>query len=94
MDSCTGTGVLNPFAIRVKPDNGAVANIPGGYVDSGNGDKQYIRFRENAEDAVKIVLGQWKTYTVDISAIANGCTEFSFNIAKGNVLYLKDVALS
>ena len=94
IDSCTGTGVLNPFAIRVKPDNGAVANIPGGYVDSGNGDKQYIRFRENAEDAVKIVLGQWKTYTVDISAIANGCTEFSFNIAKGNVLYLKDVALS
>ena len=94
IENCVGSGVLNPFAIRVKPDNGAVANIPGGYVDTNNGNKQYICFKETAEDTVKIIPGQWKTYTLDISAIANDCTEFSFNIAKGNVLYIKDVALS
>ena len=35
-----------------------------------------------------------ETYTVDITDIAEGCTEFSFNIAQGNVMYLKDIALS
>ena len=97
MEEALGTGVLNPFALRVKPDNGSVANLPGGYMDSSNGNKQYIRFRVGeaaAADEVRLEVGTWQTFTVDISGFADVCTEFSFNIYKGNTLYLKDIALS
>jgi hypothetical protein len=94
MEEATGDGILNPFSLRVKPDNNAGENIPGMYIDNG---KQYIRYRlgeKAAADEVRLELGVWKTYTVDITSIAEGCTEFSFNIYKGNTLYLKDIALS
>jgi hypothetical protein len=87
---------LNPFAIRVKPDDGSGKNIAGMF-ESGTSKKQYIRYQvgENAAaDEVRLELGVWKTYTVDITDIADGCTEFSFNIATGNVMYLKDIAFN
>ena len=94
MESETSEGVLNPFALRVKPDDGSGANIPGMYMD---GVKQYIRYRvgeKAAADEVRLELGVWKTYTVNITDIAAGCSEFSFNIYKGNTLYLKDISFS
>ena len=97
MENAVGTGVLNPFSIRVKPDNGSVANVPGGYMDSSNGNKQYIRFRVGdsaAADDVRLQIDVWQTFTVDISSFADVCTEFSFNIYVGNTLYLKDIAIS
>ena len=97
MENAVGTGVLNPFSIRVKPDNGSISSVPGGYMDSSNGNKQYIRFRvgdKAAADDVRLTIGVWQTFTVDISSFADVCTEFSFNIYAGNTLYIKDVAVS
>ena len=34
-------------------------------------------------DAVKLMHGEWKTYTIDISDFGTSCTEFSFVIAGG-----------
>lgn len=80
------------FSLRVKPDNGCTTGMPGEFLDGNN--KQYISFREDGVDEVKLALGVWKTYTVNIENIADGCTEFSFLVAAGNVLYLKDVSFS
>lgn len=94
MDSAVGQYELNPFAIRVKPDDGSGAEIAGMY-ESGSSKKQYIRYLLNTDvEEVRLELGVWKTYTVDITAIADGCTEFAFNIAAGNTLYIKDVTIS
>ena len=94
MENAVGQYELNPFAIRIKPDDGAGANIPGMFF-SGSSNKQYIRYMLDTDvEEVRLQLGVWKTYTVDITDIAEGCTEFSFNIAQGNVMYLKDIALS
>ena len=62
-----------------------------------NGNKPYIKFQvgdKAAADEVRIELGVWKTFTVDISSFEEICTEFSFNIYTGNTLYLKDIAFS
>jgi len=87
-----------PFSIRVKPDDHRVDNIPGGVTDSQN--KQYINFEEGGNasaDEVRLQTNTWQTFTVDITDItsaATPCTEFSFIIAAGNTIYLKDLALS
>ncbi len=94
MENAVGQYELNPFAIRIKPDDGAGANIPGMFF-SGSSNKQYIRYMLDTDvEEVRLQLGVWKTYTVDITDIAEGCTEFAFNIAQGNVMYLRDVTLS
>lgn len=96
MGNAVGQHELNPFALRVKPDDGSGAGIAGMF-ESGTSKKQYIRYQvgDAAEaDEVRLELGVWKTYTVDITDIAEGCTEFSFNIATGNTLYLKDITIS
>ena len=94
MENAVGQNEMNPFAIRVKPDDGSGANIAGMYM-SGSSQKQYIRYLLNTSvDEVRLELGVWKTYTVNVSDIANGCTEFSFNIAEGNVMYLRDISFS
>ncbi|MBQ3020316.1 MAG: metallophosphoesterase [Clostridia bacterium] len=87
-----------PFSIRVKPDDHRVDNIPGGVTDGEN--KQYINFEEGesaSADEVRLQTNTWQTFTVDITDItsaATPCTEFSFIIAAGNTIYLKDLALS
>ena len=96
MENAVGQYELNPFAIRVKPDDGSGAGIAGMF-ESGSSKKQYIRYQVGdaaSADEVRLELGVWKTYTVDITSIAETCTEFAFNIATGNTLYLKDIALS
>jgi hypothetical protein len=96
MENAVGQHELNPFAIRVKPDDGSGAGIAGMF-ESGSSKKQYIRYQVGdaaSADEVRLELGVWKTYTVDITSIAEGCTEFSFNIYKGNTLYLKDIAFN
>ena len=96
MENAVGQYELDPFAIRVKPDDGSGKNIAGMF-ESGSSKKQYIRYQvgEKASvDEVRLELGVWKTYTVDITDIAETCTEFSFNIATGNVMYLKDITIS
>ena len=87
-----------PFSIRVKPDDGRIENIPGALFDTG--DKQYISFRVGDKakaDEVRLQEDTWQTLTVDITEITNketACTEFSFIIAAGNTIYLRDLALS
>jgi hypothetical protein len=83
---------MGPFAIRVKPDDNRIEGLPGASIGSDN--KQYIVYKETGVDAVKIVTDCWQTYTVDITNIVNGCTEFAFIVAQGNVIYFKDIVLS
>ncbi|MBQ7373552.1 MAG: hypothetical protein IJW64_03215 [Clostridia bacterium] len=87
---------MGAFSIRVKPDNGNVSTIAGAFIDVSGGNKQYIAFSDKAgtAEAVKIVRDTWQTFTVDISAISADCTEFSFIIAQGNTIYLKDLAFN
>ena len=97
MEEALGGGTLDPFAIRVKPDDGSILNVPGGEMDASNGNKQYIRYRVGDKakaDEVRLELGVWKTYTVDISSFADTCSEFALNIYTGNVMYLRDVSIS
>jgi len=71
------------FSIRIKPNN---------LTPSGSG---YVTYRSTATDnSLSIPLGEWKTYTLDISALGDACTEFAFVIPAGNTLYLKDLAVS
>ena len=95
IENALGAGALDPFSLRVKPDNDSIAGLPGAAIDSQS-KKQYIQFKvgDKADaDAVRLQLGVWQTFTVDISKFADVCTELSFNIYTGNTLYLKDVAI-
>ena len=87
---------MGPFSIRVKPDNGAVANITGGWIDTGDRNKQYIIYNDKqlSRPTNLISFGTWQTLTVDISGIAADCSEFAFIIAAGNTIYLKDLAFA
>lgn len=85
----TSTTKLNnfgEFAIRVKPDEPE-------YIDGhSNG---YIKYMSSPDypDNLRIDFGVWRTYTVDISQFGDNCTEFSFVIAKGNTIYLRDIII-
>ncbi len=75
------------FAIRVKPNDSEPAL-------DGRADG-YIDFNSSATDsALKLEFGKWQTFTVDITGLDETCTEFAFNIASGNTLYIKDVTIS
>ena len=76
------------FAIRIKPDTIEPESLDG----HTNG---YIKYMSSSDypDNLKLVFGQWKTFTVDISSFSSKCTEFSFVIAKGNTIYFKDITL-
>ena len=69
------------FSVRVKPNS----LVNGGYI---------LFSSDLADDKRKIVFGQWKTYETDVSSFGSLCTEFSVILAKGNVMYLKDVTVS
>lgn len=68
------------FSIRVKPNS-----LVGGYITFVS---------DSTDEAGKIVFGEWKTFEVDVSAYGSECSEFSIILAKGNVMYLKDVTIS
>ena len=73
------------FAIRVKP-NESEPSLDG----KADG---YIDFNSSASDpALRLEFGKWQTFTVDITGLDSTCTEFAFNIATGNILYVKDLA--
>lgn len=84
---------MGPFAIRLKPDDGSSSGIAGVINASG---KYYIDYDNdaNATEEVFVKVGEWQTFTVDISSISETCTEFSFIIATGNTLYLRDMYFS
>ena len=94
----TGSNIINnwgAFALRFKLslDNGTITQLPGIYNDAAN--KYYQIYKENeTNEAIKIVVGEWKTYTVDVSGFGDHCIEFAFLIAAGNTLYLKDVTVA
>ena len=75
-----GSGKLDgmgEFAIRTKSS-------------SSNG---YISYNSsNANGQTAIPIGEWKTYTLNISSYSTNCTEFSFIVPAGNTLYIKDLA--
>ncbi len=53
----------------------------------------YILFSSDLTDNRKIVFGQWKTYETDVSSFGSSCTEFSIILAKGNIMYLRNVVI-
>lgn len=84
-------GGLGTFAIRVKPDDGTAAGITGSKVVSG---KYYIDFDVDSIGTAKLMENTWQTFTVDISCLGNACKEFSFVVAKGSTIYLKDITIA
>ena len=73
------------FAIRI---NGAKEPFIDGIQDG------YINYNSASKiNAVKIVLGEWQIFTVDVSEIDDQCSEFAFVIPAGATIYLKDLAL-
>ena len=82
---------MGAFAIRIKPDDEVTATLPN--VTNASG-KYYIIYKTTYSDPVKLEYDVWKTYTIDISNIAATCTEFSFLVAAGNVVWLRDVTVS
>ena len=80
-------GGYGEFAIRVKPNDSEP-------VLDGKADG-YIDFNSSANNsALKVEFGKWQMFTVDITGLDATCTEFAFNIASGNTLYIKDVTIS
>lgn len=80
-------GGYGEFAVRVKP-NDKEPTIDG-RTDG------YIKYDTCATDnALKLKFGEWQTFTIDISRLGDACTEFSFVIAKGNVVYFRDITIA
>jgi len=84
---------MGPFALRIKPDSSDLPNsVPG---ISKPGGKYYIQYKTtDSAISVKLTEGTWQTFSVDISAISEICTELSFLIPTGSTVYLKDISLS
>ena len=75
------------YMLRIKPTQTA-ETLPG---ISGN----YVSYDTNADGDLKVVLGEWKTITIDITPFADVCTEFSILISGGNnAIWVKDFAIS
>ena len=75
------------FALRTKPNESEPSTD--GKVDG------YIDYDTDSNlDSVKLKYDEWQTFTVDITEFAAVATEFAFNIAAGNVIYLRDIAVS
>ncbi len=73
------------FAIRTKPNE----------IDPIGAVTGYIEYNSSAtEENLKLEFDKWQTFTVDISGFGDRCTEFAFVIATGNVIYIKDMAVS
>jgi hypothetical protein len=80
------TGSDSEFAIRIKP-NLTEDVLPG--VING-----YLYFSTDKKDYCKVVIGEWKTITIDISTYEDVCTEFAIYLFAGDSVYVKDIAVS
>ena len=79
-------GGYGEFAIRVKA-NTLEPNVDGtidGYIDFDS---------TSVIEDLKLVYDEWVTYTIDISSLGANCTEWAFVIAKGNVVYFRDIVI-
>lgn len=54
--------------------------------EDGNG---YIYYTPNV-----VTVGEWQTFTVDISSFGTSCTEFSFVIPVGQTVWFRDITIS
>jgi hypothetical protein len=55
----------------------------------------HIEYRvDSPKEEYKIYYDQWVTYTVDISAFGENCTEFAFYVPTGNTVYIKDITIN
>ena len=80
-------GGLGEFAIRTKPNEIEPEGDGGDYIG-------YIDYNSTPHsENYKIVFDTWQTFTVDISAFGENCTEFAFVIANGNTIYLRDIVI-
>ncbi len=81
--------VSDPWSwlIRLKP-NESFTNL--------TQDGKHITYNANdsTPDNRKVVAGQWKTFTVDISAFGDQCTEFSFIIPAGGTVWFRDITIA
>ncbi len=77
-------GGYGEFALRIKANElePEIDSKVDGYIDFNSTSK----FEE-----LKIPFDEWKTYTVDISGFEEDCTEFSFVIPTGNIIYLRNL---
>ena len=66
------------FMIRIKPNNLDA--------EDGNG---YIYYTPST-----VKVGEWQTFTVDISGFGEACTEFAFVIPVGQTIWLRDITIS
>ena len=86
-ESSAKLGGLGEFAIRVKPNDLEPEGDGGTYIG-------YIDYDSSSSiEGYTIKFDTWQTFTVDISNFGESCTEFAFVIAKGNKIYLKDLAI-
>ena len=74
------------FALRIKPNPTAeqVPNINNGY----------LYFDESYTGDRKVVTGEWKTVTIDISSYADVCTEFAIYLFAGTTAYVRNITIS
>ena len=85
----TSTGKFSghaEFVIRIKPNE----------LEPGNDGilAGHVAYRvDSPKEEYKIFYDQWVTYTVDISAFGEACTEFAFYVPTGNTVYIKDIII-
>ena len=80
-------GGLGEFAIRIKPNEiepSGADGIVDGYIDYNS---------TSSNERCLIKYGEWQTFTVDVSALGENCTEFAFVIPAGNTIYLRDLTI-
>jgi hypothetical protein len=80
-------GGLGEFAIRIKPNEiepSGADGIVDGYIDYNS---------TSSNERCLLKYGEWQTFTVDVSALGENCTEFAFVIPAGNTIYLRDLTI-
>ena len=75
----------NTFALRIKP-NPTDEQVPG--ITNG-----YLYFDVSYTGDRKVVKGEWKTITIDISSYADVCTEFAIYLFAGTTAYVRNITI-
>ncbi len=86
------------FSAYVPTGAGAISGGSGGEVNirwkKSGGSNGYFFFKStSANESTKVPFDEWKTYTIDISGYGSDTSEFSFVIAVGSTVYLKDITI-
>ena len=74
------------FLIRLKPDQG-FTNL------TQDGKHILYQYSSSVSDNRRVVVGAWKTFSVDISAFGTSCTEFSFIVFAGQTIWIRDITI-